>query len=70
MLALMLDTGALGAGVITMLPFLLWHIPIGSVSLLLHLVSSSVIMLCSFGIVGVMSDWLPVLMIRSLSSFG
>jgi len=34
MLALMLDDGALGAVVITMLPFLLWHTPIGSASLL------------------------------------
>jgi len=70
MLALMLDTGALGAVGSTMLPFLLWCTPIGSASLLLHLVSSSVIMLFSFGRVGVMSVWLPVVMIRSLSSLG
>jgi len=69
-LALMLDAGALGAVVITMLPFLLWGTPIGSASLLLHLVSSSVIILCSFGRVGVMSAWLPVVTIRSLSSLG
>ena len=70
MLALMLDAGALGAVVITMLPFLLWRTPIGSASLLLHFVSSSVMMLCSLGSVGVMSCWLLVEMIRSLSSLG
>jgi len=68
MLALMLDAGALGAVVITMLAFLLWRTPIGSASLLLHLVNSSVMMLCSLGSVRVMSAWLPVEMIRSLSS--
>jgi len=70
MLALMLDAGARGAVVTTMLPFLLWHTPIGSASRLLHLVSSFVIMACSFGKVEMMSNWLPVLMIRSLSSLG
>jgi len=70
MLALMLDAGALGVVVITMLPFLLLRTPIGNASLLLHFVSSSVIMLCSLGSVGVMSAWLPVEMIRSLSSLG
>jgi len=70
MLALMLDAGALGAVVITMLPFLLWRTPIGSASLLLHLVSSSVMMPCSLGSVGVMSVWLLVEMIRSFSSLG
>jgi len=44
-LALMLDAGALGAVVMTMLPFLLWRTPIGSASLLLHFVSSCVMML-------------------------
>ena len=70
MLALMLNAGALVAVVITMLPFLLWHTPIGSASLLLHLVSSSVMMVCSFGSVRVMSNWLPVMTMRSLSSLG
>jgi len=70
MLALMLDAGALGAVVMTMLPFLLWRTPIGSASLLLYFVSSSVMMLCSFGRVAVMSVWLPVVMTRSLSSLG
>jgi len=70
MLALMLDASALGAVVSTMLLFLLWRTPIGSASLLLHLVSSSVMMLCSLGSVGVMSAWLPAEMIRSLSSLG
>jgi len=70
MLALMLDAGALGAVVITMLPFLLWHTPIDSSSLLLHLVSSSGMMPCSFGSLGVIFDWLPVVTIRSLSSLG
>jgi len=68
MLALMLDAGALRAVVITMLPFVLWRTPIGSASPLLHLVSLSVMMLCSFGSVGVMFDWLPLVMMRSLSS--
>jgi len=67
-LVLMLDAGALVAVVMTMLPFLLWRTPIGSASLLLHFVSSSVMMLCRFGRVAVMSVWLPVVMIRSLSS--
>ena len=70
MLALMLDAGALGAVVITMLPFLLWRTPIGSASLLLHLVSASVMMPCSLGSVGVMSVWLLVEIIKSLSSLG
>jgi len=69
-LALILDAGALGAVVITMLCFLLWRTPIGSANLLLHLVSSSVMMLCSLGSMAVMSAWLLVEMIRSLSSFG
>ena len=69
-LALMLDTGALGAVVITMRPFLLWRTPIGSASLFLHLVTSSVMMPSSFGSVGVMSACLPVVTIRSLSSLG
>jgi len=56
MLAPMLDAGARGAVVTTMLRFLLWHIPIGSASQLLDLVSSSVIITCSFGRVAVMSD--------------
>ena len=67
MLALIHDAGALEAVVITILPLLLGHTPIGSASLLLHSVSLSVIMLCSFGRVGVMSIWLPVVIIRSLS---
>ena len=70
MLALMQDAGALGGIVITMLPFLLWRTPICSANLLLHLVSSSVMMLCSFGRVEVMSVWLLVVTIRSLSSLG
>jgi len=70
MLALMLDAGALGAIVMPMLPFLLWRTPIGSTSLLLHFVSSSMMMLWSFGKVAVMSVWLPVVMTRSLSSLG
>jgi len=68
MLALMLDAGARGAVVTTMLSFLLWGTPIGSASRLLHLVSPSVIMVGSFVRVGVISDWLPVVMIRSLSA--
>jgi len=55
MLALMLDAVALGAVVIIMLLFLLWRTPIGSTSLLLHLVSSLVMMLCSLGHMRVMS---------------
>ena len=70
MLALMLDAGPLRAVVMTMLPFLLWRTPIGSASLLLHLVSSSVMMLCSLGNLGLISAWLPVEIIRSLSSLG
>jgi len=70
MLALMLDAGALEAVVITMLPFLLWRTPIGSTNLLLHLVSLSVMMLCSFGRVEVMSVWLLIMTTRSLSSLG
>ena len=70
MLALMLDVGALGAMVITILSFVLWYTPIGSASLLLHLVGSSIIILCSLGRVGVMSAWLPVVTIRSRSSLG
>jgi len=69
-LALMLDAAALATVVITMLPFLLWRTSIGSASLLLQLVSSSVMMPCSFGTVCVMSDWLPVVIMRSLSSLG
>jgi len=68
MLALKFDAGTLGAVVITILPFLLWRTLIGSTSLLLHVVSSSVIMLCSLDKVGVMSVWLPVEMMRSFSS--
>jgi len=60
MLALMLDAGALVAVVITMLSFLLWRTSIGSASLLLHFVNSSVIMLYNLGKIGVMSVWLPV----------
>jgi len=56
--------------VTTMLLFLLWRTPIGSAKRLLHLVSSSVIMPYSFGRVVVMSNWLPVVIIRSLSSLG
>ena len=70
MLALMRDAGTLGAVVITILPFLLWRTPIGSTSLLLHLVSSSVMTLYSFDSVGLMSAWLPVMTMRSLSSLG
>jgi len=70
MLALMLDAGALGSVVITILPFLLWRTPIGRASLLLHLVSLSMIMLCSLGKMGVMSVWLPVEIMRSLSTLG
>ena len=70
MLALILDASALGTVLITMLPFLLWRTPIGSASLLLHLLSSSVMMLYSLGKVGVMSVWLLVEMMRSLSSLG
>jgi len=70
MLALMLDAGALGAVVITILHFLLWRTPIGSASLLLHFVSSWVMILCSLGSVGVMSCWLLVEIIRSLFSLG
>jgi len=55
MLALMLNARALGAVVITLLPFLLWRTPISSASLLLYLVSSSVMMLCSLGSMGMMS---------------
>ena len=69
-LALMLEAGARGAVVITILPFLLRRTPIGRASLLLHLVSSSVIIACSLGRVGVMSCWLVVLITRSLSSLG
>ena len=68
MLALMLEAGTHGAVVITILPFLLSRTPIGRASLLLHLVSSSLIMACNFGRVGVMSCWLVVLTTRSLSS--
>jgi len=70
MLALMLDAGAVGAVVTTMLPFLLRRTPIGRASLLLHFVSSAVMMPCSLGRVRVMSPWLLVAMIRSLSSLG
>jgi len=69
-LALMLDAGAQGAVVTTILPFLLRHTPIGRASLLLHLVSSSVMIPCNLGRVGVISIWLLVLMIRSRSSLG
>jgi len=55
MLALMLDADALGAVLMAMLPFLLWRTPIRSASLLLHFVSSSVMMLCSLGNLGLMS---------------
>jgi len=68
MLAFILDAGALGAVVITILPFLLWRTPRGSASLLLHLVSSSVIILCSSSRVGEISAWLLVVTIRSRSS--
>ena len=70
MLALMLDAGALGAVVTTMLPFLLRRTPIGRASLLLYFVSSSLMMPCSLGRVGVMSAWLLVAIMRSLSSLG
>jgi len=69
-LALILDAGSVGVLVITMLPFLLWRTPIGSASLLLHLVCSLVMILYSLGSLGMMSGWLPVEMIRSLSSLG
>ena len=69
-LALMHDAGALGAVVITILPFFLWRTPISRASLLLHFVSSSMIMLCSFGRVAVMSVWLLVVMTKSLSPLG
>ena len=68
MLALMLEAGARRAVVITTLPFFLRRTPIGRASLLLHLVSSSVIMGCSLGRVGVMSCCVMVLTTRSLSS--
>jgi len=70
MLALILGAGALWAVVITMLPFLLRWTPIGSASLMLHFVSSSVIIPCSLGKLGVMSAWLLVAIMRSLSSLG
>jgi len=70
MLALMLEAGARGAVVITILPFLLSWTPMGRASLLLHLVSSSVIIACNFGRVGMMSSWLVLLTTRSLSSLG
>jgi len=69
-LALMLEAGAPGAVVTTMLPFLLRHTPIGSASLLLHLVSSSVITACSLGRVGMISVSVVVLITRSRSSRG
>jgi len=69
-LALMLDAGARGAVVTTILPFLLRRTPIGRASLLLHLVSSSVMISCNLGRVGVMSVWLLVLIIKSRSSLG
>jgi len=68
MLPLMLEAGAHGAVVIIILPFLLSRTPMGRASLLLHLVSSSVILACNFGSVRVMSCWLVVLTTRSLSS--
>jgi len=55
MLALMLDAGALGAVVMTMLSFLLWRTSISSASLLLHFVSSLVMILCSLGNLGLIS---------------
>jgi len=70
MLALMLDAGALEAVVTTILRFLLRRTPIGRANLLLHFVSSSVMMLCSLDRVGVMSAWQLVAMMRSLSSLG
>jgi len=70
MLALRLEAGVRGAVVITILPFLLSRTPMGRASLLLHLVSSSVIMAYNFGRVRVMSCWLVVLTTRSLSSLG
>jgi len=69
-LALMLDAGARRAVVTTILPFLLRRTPIGRASLLLHLVSSSVMIPCNLGRVGVMSIWLLVLVIKSRSSLG
>jgi len=68
MLALMLEVGARGAVVITILPFLLSQTSMDRASQLLHLVSSSVIMVCNFGRVGMMSCWLVVLTTGSLSS--
>jgi len=70
MLALMLEAGARGAVVMTILPFLLSRTPIGRASLLLHLVSSSVMIECSLGRVGVMSVWVVLLITRSRSSLG
>jgi len=70
MLALILDAGALGAVVTSMLPFLLKRTPIGRASLLLHFVSSSVMMPCSLGRVEMMSAWLLMAMMRSLSFLG
>ena len=67
-LALMLEAGARGAVVTTMLPFLLRRTPIGRASLLLHFVSSSVITACSLSRLGVMSVSVVVLMTRSRSS--
>jgi len=70
MLALILDAGALGVVVTTMLPFFLRRTPIGRASLLLHFVSSAVVMPCSLGRVGVRCVWLLVAIMRSLSSLG
>jgi len=63
-----LDADTRGAVVVSMLSFLLLRTPIGSASLLLHLVSSSIMMLCYFGSMSVMSDCLPVVMMRFLFS--
>ena len=56
MLALMLEAGAHGVVVMTILPFLLRRTSMGRASLLLHLVSSSVMIEYSLGRVGVISD--------------
>ena len=68
MFALMLEAGARRVVVITILPFLLDRTPIEKASLLLHLVSSSVIIECSLGRVGMMSNRVVLLITRSHSS--